>query len=348
MHNIYHSSSRRRQVRRLTGAETLYDEGFTLIELMVVILIIAVLVAIAVPVYLSLETKADKAVAAYNIKAAEEIHNHIWFELIERNAFPVGGECYLDGSTPVNALYVSSRETKIPWVDMSASGSLAREGSSDMLASLSPSPNVLAQVNGGFSFSISGFYRNGTLVETGGDSSLGKLPGKVAVLYDSYYLNGTWYQNSDYKYLSMMVVEKSGNLHILTFYQGRLATSEDFVWDQPDEVNFPPGPPTIDELAVNPGTLNLASNGSFNCQFEVELTVYPGFNVNCINLSSVTCGQAHATDIKVNESGKVIIKFDRQDLIGVQPGNSVPITVQGSYTNGDNFSGTTNVKVINK
>ena len=59
----------------MTGAETLYDEGFTLIELMVVILIIAVLVAIAVPVYLSLETKADKAVAAYNIKAAEEIHN---------------------------------------------------------------------------------------------------------------------------------------------------------------------------------------------------------------------------------------------------------------------------------
>lgn len=165
-------------MRRLTGAETLYDEGFTLMELMIVILIIAVLVAIAVPIYLSLETRADKAVATYNIKAAEEIHTHIWLELIGRNAFPAGGECYLDGSTPVDALYISGKETKIPWVDMGGSGSLATGSSSGMLASLSPSPGILAQVNGGFSFSINGYYKNGTLVEAGGDSSLGNLPGK--------------------------------------------------------------------------------------------------------------------------------------------------------------------------
>jgi prepilin-type N-terminal cleavage/methylation domain-containing protein len=335
-------------MRSLTGWRTHRDEGFTLIELMVVILIIAVLVAIAVPVYITMEAKADKTVAAFNIRAAEEIHTRIWFEIMERNSFPAGSECYVDGATAVNALYISGKETKIPWADMTASGSLAKEDSG-MLASLNPSPDVLAQVNSGFSFSINGFYKNGALVESAGSSSdLGRLPGKVAVLYNSYYYNGTWYDNTQYKYLSMMVVEKSGNLHILTFCQGRPVTSEDFVWDDPDKVNFPPGPSTIDELAVNPGTLNVASNGSFNCQFEVELSVYPGFNVSSINMASVVCGGAHAIDIKVNSSGKVIIKFDRQDLTGLQAGNSVPITVNGSYTSGDNFSGTTNVKVINK
>jgi prepilin-type N-terminal cleavage/methylation domain-containing protein len=323
------------------------EEAFTLIELMVVILIIAVLVAIAVPVYLGLEARADKTVAEYNIKAAEEIHTHIWYSIIEDNFFPAGGECYVDGANPVNALYVSTRETKIPWVDMNGAGSLAKEDSSGMLASLSPNP-VLAQVSGGFQFSINGYYKNGALIENGGGSSdLSKLPGKVAVLYNTYYLGGKWYQNPDHKYLSMMVVEKAGTLHILTFHQGSVVTSEDFVWSEPDKVNFSPGPSTIDQLAVNPGTLNVASNGSFNCGFEVELTVYPDFNVNSINMSTVTCGNAHATDIKVNNAGKVIIKFDRQDLTGLQPGNSVPLTVHGSYTNGDNFSGTTNVKVIN-
>lgn len=334
-------------MRRLTGAETLCDRGFTLIELMIVILIIAILVAVAVPVYLSMESKADKSVAAYNIRAAEGIHDSIWFGLLERNSYPPGGACYIDGTTPVNALYISSKETKIPWADMGASGSLAKGNSSNMVASLNPSPGILAQMGGSFSFSIGGFYKNGTLTEAGdGSSDLGKLPGKVAVLYSSYYLNGTWYQNTDYRYLSMMVVERSGNLHILTFYQGKTVASEDLVWDQPDNVNYPPGPSTIGNLAVNPGTLNLNSQGVFNTQFDVELAVYPRFNINSFDMSTIVCGGAHAIDIRLNENGKAIIKFDRQDLIGVQAGNSVPITINGTYTNGDSFAGTTNVKVI--
>lgn len=335
-------------MRMLSGEEALHNKGFTLIELMVVILIIAILVAVAVPVYLNITSRADKSVAEYNIRAAEEIHDSIWFGLLEHNSFPAGGECYVDGSTPVNALYISSRETKIPWVDMGAAGSLAQGSSSGMLASLNPSPDILAQVNNnGFTFAINGYYRSGTLTEAGGSSDLGNLPGKIAVLYSSYYIDGTWYDNTDYKHLSMMVVERSGNLHILTYYQGKCVASENLVWDQPDEVNYPPGPSSIDELAVNPGTLNLGSQGDFNCQFDVELTVYPGFNINSFDMSTIACGGAHAIDIKLNENGKVIIKFDRQDLIGVQAGNSVPITINGRYTNGNSFSGTTNVKVIN-
>jgi len=326
------------------------ETGFTLIELMIVIMIIAILVGIAVPVYLSIKEKADKTVAAYNIKAAEEIHNHIWLELIDGNSFPAGGECYVDGSTAVNALYISGKEVKIPWVDVSASGSLAKEDSSGMLATLSPSPELLADMGGGFSFSINGFYRNGVLVEEGGEESeLAELPGKIAVFYDSYYLNGTWYDNDDYKYLSMMVVEQSGNLRILTFCQGSLMASEEFVWGgggEGDEVNYPPGPDTIDEFKVSPVALNLDSQGSFNCSFEIELSIYAGFNIDSFDMSTIVVGGAHAIDIKVNEEGKVIIKFDRQDLIGVEAGDSVPITIEGQYANGDSFTGTTEIKVI--
>lgn len=317
---------------------------------MIVIIIIAILVGIAVPVYLSLEAKADKTVASYNIKAAEQIHDHIWLEILGSNAFPAGGECYVDGASAVDALYISGKETKIPWVDMSAIGSLAKEDSSDMLASISPSPELLAQVDDGFTFSINGYYKNGVLVEEGGSSELVNLPGKIAVFYDSYYLNGTWYDNDEYKYLSMMVVEKSGNLRILTFCQGSLKASEEFVWGggggEGEEVNYPPGPDTIDEFKVNPVALNLDSEGSFNCSFEIELSVYPGFNINSFDMSTITIGGAQAIDIKVDENGKVIIKFDRQDLIGVEAGSSVPITVEGNYTNGDSFSGTTEIKVI--
>lgn len=325
------------------------QQGFTIIELMVVILIVAILVAIAVPVYNSLQGRADKAVAEYNIKAAEEIHTHIWFALIEKSAFPVAGECYVDVASPVDAQYFSSRETKIDWVDITASGSLIADNSSGMIASLAPSSPLLATLPPGFQFGIRGYYRGGTMTRAGDDNHIMNMVGKIAVVYDQYYLDGTWFANTDHKYISLMVVEKAGTLHITTFLQGRSVGSEDFVWDEPDVVNFPPGPPELgDTLAVNPGTLNIASMGDFNTSFDIELTVYEGFNVNSFNVGTITCGGAHAVDVKMTENGKVIIKFDRQDLVTDQTGNAIPITIAGQYTNGDSFSGTTTVKVISR
>ncbi len=51
------------------------EEGFTLIELMVVVLIIAILIAIAIPTFLGARTKANDAAAKSNLRnglAAEE------------------------------------------------------------------------------------------------------------------------------------------------------------------------------------------------------------------------------------------------------------------------------------
>lgn len=338
------------------------EEAFTLIELIVVILILSILVGIAVPVYLNVTHQADRRVAQYNIKAAEEIHGRIWFDLMERNNFADGGGSYIDANPPaevggagaggyvvVDAHYLSALETRIPWVDMTASGSLLAEAG--MLAGLNPDPGLLADADTGFQFNIAGLYRNGELIE-GAEAwanDLGRMPGKIAVLVDTVFIDYTWCTNPDYKYLSMLVMEKSGTTYILTFYQGQLQRTYDLSYDSgTGGFNFPSGPTEIagDSMKFTPNSLNIDSNGNFHCSFDVDLGSWPGFNEDCFDMASIVCGNARAIDVKINDSGKVLITFDREDLTGLEPGNNVPITISGKYTNGQSFAGTTTIKVI--
>lgn len=330
------------------------DIGFTLIELVVVIITIAILCTIAVPVYMNLTRKADEQVAAFNLKVAEEIHNNIWFDVVSHNIFTPGSECYRDAYPPdgintgllgyalVDADYFSTLETRISWVDMEATGPFAK-ADSPLYASLDGAGDTPS-----LSYEISGIYENGQLVESGYQiqNDLSVLHGKIAVFTEYYYFGGVFNMNIDNKYISMMVLEKNGDVHMITFYQGTIVLTEEVAWPE-ESLPIPPpvGPEVIDTLSA-PGTINIASEGTFNTNFEIELDIYPGFDINCIDMDSVRCGEARAVDIKVNDAGKVIIKFDRQDLTGLTVGDNQILTVSGQYSDGNSFSGSTTVKVV--
>ncbi len=64
------------------------NEGFTLIELMIVILIIAILVAIAVPVFLSARSNAQRRTCQANLRTIDGAINTY---NAEYDAYPPGG-----------------------------------------------------------------------------------------------------------------------------------------------------------------------------------------------------------------------------------------------------------------
>ena len=88
--------------------------GFTLIELMIVILIIAILVAIAVPVFLAITNRASRAKAMANERLGSDAMYRVYLE----NA-AAGNEDYVIPGTsdPIDAAYLKTVEPKVKWVD---------------------------------------------------------------------------------------------------------------------------------------------------------------------------------------------------------------------------------------
>jgi hypothetical protein len=94
-------------------------------------------------------------------------------------------------------------------------------------------------------------------------------------------------------------------------------------------------------IEIKPETLNLKSPG----EFTAFMTFPNGYDLASINLSTIVCQGAPAIDGNIADK-KFIAKFDREDLIGVLPGEEVTFTVTGKLFNGTPFIGSDTIKVI--
>ena len=93
-------------------------------------------------------------------------------------------------------------------------------------------------------------------------------------------------------------------------------------------------------MRITPRTLNLSSNGVFHAHFSLP----DGYSSSDIVLESFSCHGAYATQ----KSGSVNIKFERQDLLQVEPGEEVILTVTGRFSDGTSFEGFDTIRVIDE
>jgi len=103
-----------------------------------------------------------------------------------------------------------------------------------------------------------------------------------------------------------------------------------------------PEPVIASSVEIKPETLNLSSNGNFTAFIELPA----GYDPNDLVIESIKCGGASAIKVNVTGNGKLNIKFDRQDLIGVPTGDAVVITITGVFSDGTPFIGHDTIRVI--
>lgn len=98
-------------------------------------------------------------------------------------------------------------------------------------------------------------------------------------------------------------------------------------------------------VRIEPETLNLKSKGKFTA----FITLPEGYDAAGIEVSTVVCEGAPAVQGKVKGNGEYIAKFNVQDLVGVEPGDEVMMTVAGKVKQGEyliDFEGTDTIRVI--
>ena len=101
--------------------------------------------------------------------------------------------------------------------------------------------------------------------------------------------------------------------------------------------------PVPAEVRIEPETLNLNSSGNFTA----FITLPDCYDVADINVSTVECEGAPAIDGEIIQSGDTLmVKFDREDLVGVEPGEEVEMTVTGEMVTGKIFEGSDTIRVI--
>jgi hypothetical protein len=105
-----------------------------------------------------------------------------------------------------------------------------------------------------------------------------------------------------------------------------------------------PEPVIASSVRIEPETLNKSSNGSFTVFIELPA----GYNPNDLVPGSLTCSGAFATVVNVTGSNELNVKFEREDLLNVETGDAVVITITGVFSDGTPFVGHDTIQVIDK
>jgi hypothetical protein len=96
-------------------------------------------------------------------------------------------------------------------------------------------------------------------------------------------------------------------------------------------------------VVIKPECLNLRSNGKFTAL----VTLPAGFDINDICVDGVECEGAPAIRGMVDNT-TLILKFDRQSLVDVCPGDNVTLAVKGPMSDNASFEGWDTIRVIDK
>lgn len=98
------------------------------------------------------------------------------------------------------------------------------------------------------------------------------------------------------------------------------------------------------DIDIKPETLNLKSKGVFTAFINLP----EGYDGEDVDISTIECEGAPAVDAMMADNNKLIVKFDREDLVSVSPGDAVVFTVTGKFTNETPFVGSDTIRVIDK
>jgi len=199
-----------------TGSNLRDEQGFTLIELMIAVIIIGILVGIAVPVYLDSRRNAQERTAEYNYMVGCQVVGHVWFKLVEQDE-----NRYVDSLPPaplrapaqVDARYMSLLESRMRWSDIVVTGNHMRLGNNGVYQD----GEIVVPVPGLERFNWENMY------------------GTTGIVANAVWLDGRWQNNTNavqnFEYLTVMTVAPSGSCRFTTYWQGVPIQNGTFLWE---------------------------------------------------------------------------------------------------------------------